>query len=223
MEGRDRLSRGGWRVAASAAAMVAVAVVVSSCGTPGPDQPVMDSQSVLDETPPSVESQSDCIPRPGDPVSMVRSWSFGAAFVIATVGAANGTTAVYDPGYEADLHEVTIEEVLFDPTGDGVSEVDEIANVHYPPQECLLEPVANLEPGSRLLLVLAPPDPSKDVWTVDGAGSVLSVTTGPAGDEVTWQGTSTGCSGHVRFSLSAIGDALAGGTEPPPTGSCVPE
>jgi hypothetical protein len=168
-------------------------------------------------------STIDCISRPTDPVDMVGSWSSGAAFVIATVGGRDGSTRVYDPGYQADVHAISIDEVLFDPTGNRVNEASEIANVHYPSNECLVNPAADLETGRRLLLVLAPPDPSKDVWTVDGAGSVLTLSAGSGGEDATWQGAAPNCAGHLRFSLSAIAAALGAHRESPLVGTCEPK
>jgi hypothetical protein len=64
---------------------------------------------------------------------MVRSWSQGAAFAIATIGDQTGSTRVYDPRYPADLYDVTIEQIILNTTGADPAEVKQIANVHYTP------------------------------------------------------------------------------------------
>jgi hypothetical protein len=153
---------------------------------------------------------------------MVRSWSQGAAFAIATIGDQTGSTRVYDPRYPADLYDVTIEQIILNTTGADPAEVKQIANVHYTPNaECPVVPTAELDPGSRALLVLGPPDPSKDVWTVDGAPSLLTVRDGPSGEEVIWHGPSSACPGDVSYTLSAIAAAAAASASAPVGGTCL--
>jgi hypothetical protein len=153
---------------------------------------------------------------------MVRAWSSGAAFAIATIGDETGETRVYDPGYPATLHDVTIERVIANTSGSDATGIGRVASVRYPPNECLADPPAELEPGSHLLLVLAPPDPSKDIWTVDGAASVL-VLDDASGETATWEGSSPTCAGRVRYELSEI---TAAATSPAPDtaagGTCLP-
>ena len=154
---------------------------------------------------------------------MVRSWSQGAAFAVATIGDRTGSTRVYDPHYPADLYDVTIERVILTTTSADPAQVTQIANVHYTPnRECPLAPTAELTPGSRVLLVLGPPDPSKDVWTVDGASSLMDLRDGPAGEEVIWPGPSSACPGDVSYTLAAIADARLTPPSEPVAGSCLP-
>jgi len=153
------------RVAVTAA--VTSALALAGCGNGGQSQ-----------------SSSDCVGPSADPVSMVRSWSQGAAFAVATIGDQTGSTRIYDPHYPADLFDVTIEQVLVNTAQADPTAVTQVANVHYTPNnECTTIPTAALESGSRVLLVLGPPDPSKDVWTVDGAPSLLTLRAGLSAEE----------------------------------------
>lgn len=188
------------------AAVVIAGLVMAGCGDLG-----------------HAQSSADCIGPSADPVSMIRSWSQGAAFAVATIGEQRGSTRVYDPGYPADLYDVAIEQVVVNTTDADPAEVTQIANVHYPPNnECPVVPTAELEPGSRMLLVLGPPDPSKDVWTVDGAPALLALRNGPTGEEVIWHGPSSACPGDVSYSVDAIARAGAAPGRTGATGTCLP-
>jgi len=161
---------------------------------------------------------------PGNPVEVPTSWSQGYAVVIATIGEPDGRTKVYDPGYRADRYDIDVERVVIArprievPPGDAyataysegdVAAVTSIASVHYPdpPSGCGEKiAVAELEPGARMMLILGPPDPSKDEWTVDGAPSALDLAEGPNDATVaTWQDrrTSSAACGH-RYDLATL-------------------
>ena len=172
---------------------------------------------------------------------MPTSWSQGYAVVIATIGEPDGRTKVYDPGYRADRYDIDVERVVTVrprievPSGDAyatayteadVAAVDSIASVHYPdpPSGCgeKIE-VAELEPGARMMLVLGPPDPSKDEWTVDGAPSALDLTRGPDRRHQSPPGRTAGprarACGH-RYDLAELEAAFRDPSLPPP---CTPD
>ena len=168
----------------------------------------------------TVNVACDMASPPGNPVEVPTSWSQGYAVVIATIGEPDGRTRVYDPGYRADRYDIDVERVvtvrprLEVPPGDAyattyteadVAAVGSIASVHYPdpPSGCGERiAVAELEPGARMMLVLGPPDPSKEEWTVDGAPSALDLAEGPTDATVaTWQdrrASSAACGHRLR-------------------------
>ena len=144
-----------------------------------------------------------------NPVEAVDSLSFAA--VIGTVGDRSGTTKVYDPGYKAHLYRFDVEQVLVNKTSSAVDAVGEVANVHYPkpPQGCGAQiPVASLQPGQRMMLLLGPPDPSKAVWTVDGDVRALDLPEN-SGGYATWQAQVPGCAEHLKYDVSQLTAALS--------------
>ncbi len=177
---------------------------------------------------------------PASPVEVPRSWSQGYAVVIATIGEPDGRTKVYDPGYRADRYDIDVERVVTVrprievPSGDAyattytegdLAAVTSIASVHYPdpPSGCgeKIE-VAELEPGTRMMLILGPPDPSKEEWTVDGAPSALDLSEGPTDATIaTWQDrrASSAACGH-RYDLADLEAAFRDPALPPP---CTPD
>ena len=187
----------------------------------------------------TVNVACDMAAPPGNPVEVPMGWSQGYAVVIATIGEPDGRTKVYDPGYRADRYDIDVERVvtvrprLEVPPGDAyatayteadVAAVDSIASVHYPdpPSGCgeKIE-VAELEPGARMMLVLGPPDPSKEEWTVDGAPSALDLAEGPTDATVaTWQDrrASSAACGH-RYDLADLEAAFRDPALAPP---CTP-
>ncbi len=218
---RPTSKRGMRRIGVSVLVVMVAAIATSGCG-------VARGQVACDMAAP-----------PGNPVEVPASWSRGYAVVIATIGEPDGRTKVYDPGYRADRYDIDVERVVTVrprievPPGDGyattyteadVAAVDSIASVHYPdpPSGCgeKIE-VAELEPGARMMLVLGPPDPSKEEWTVDGAPSALDLTEGSNDATVaTWQDrrNSSGACGH-RYDLATLEAAFRDSAIAPP---CTP-
>ena len=173
--------------------------------------------------------QSECsmAAAPTNPVEVPRSWSQGYAVVIGTVGERDGRTKVYSPGYRADRYGLTVDQVVMTghrPPGapdegttavwndEDVAALDSVANVHYPDQSPSCggkAQHASLETGERMMLILAPPDPSKGVWTVDGAAAALDLSGEEASPVAEWQLQTGTCAGHLAYDLATLTAAFA--------------
>jgi hypothetical protein len=149
----------------------------------------------------------DLVPRPSNPAGDLDSISFGFAVVTATIGERDGSTKVYDPGYRADIYTVEVDAVLVDRTGAGADRIDSVASVDYPkPAPGCGDPigVARLEPGQRVMLIVFPPGPSRDVWTVDGDLRVLDLPDEAGGRTAFWQTRTAGCDGHLGYDVTSL-------------------
>jgi hypothetical protein len=163
---------------------------------------------------------------PTNPVEVPRHWSYGAAIVVGVVGPADGRTKTFSPGYRTDRYGFEVERVVAvvpaspyaEPVPAPVAEadvaaIDEIGNVHYPdqPPSCGgTTQNASLHEGDRVLLVLGPPQPTADLWTVGPAVSVVDIAGEPGAETATWQPRSftAGCDGHLTYDLAALEGAL---------------
>lgn len=175
---------------------------------------------------------------PTNPVEVPRSWAYGAAVVVGTVGEDLGRTRTFSPGYRSDRHAFDVERVVAivpaAPTVDeprpAVTEADvegvtEVANVHYPdqPPSCGGKAEnASLDEGDRVLLILGPPQPSAEMWTVGPAVAAVDLAGEPGAEAATWQhrtgATEVGCDGHLTYDLAALEAAFASVGTPPSAG-----
>jgi hypothetical protein len=159
---------------------------------------------------------------PANPVEVPRSWSYGAAVVVGVVGPPEGRTKTFSPGYQTDRYALEVERVvavvpasphaepaLAPVTEADVAAISEIGNVHYPdqPPSCGGKMQnASIHEGDRMLLILGPPQPTADLWTVGPAMSVIDLA-GERGDETAaWQprATTGSCEGHLTYDLAAL-------------------
>ncbi len=161
---------------------------------------------------------------PTNPVEVARSWSYGSAVVVGTVGEDLGRTRTFSPGYRSDRHAFAVERVVSvvpsaatadDPrptsTESEVAALTEVVNVHYPdqPPSCGGRAEnASLDEGDRVLLVLGPPQPTAEVWTVGPAVSAMDLAGEAGAETATWQHRTTttegGCDGHLTYDLASL-------------------
>jgi hypothetical protein len=161
---------------------------------------------------------------PTNPVEVPRSWAYGSAVVVGTVGEDLGHTRTFSPGYRSDRHAFEVERVVaIVPTAPTVDEprgvvtaadvegLTEVANVHYPdqPPSCGGRAEnASLDEGDRVLLILGPPQPTAETWTVGPAVSAMDLAGEPGAETATWQHRTTategGCDGHLTYDLAAL-------------------
>lgn len=164
---------------------------------------------------------------PTNPVEVPRYWSYGAAVVVGVVGPADGRTKTFSPGYRTDRYGFEVERVVavvpaspYEEPAPGpiteaeVAAISEIGNVHYPdqPPSCGGKVQnASLHEGDRVLLILGPPQPTADLWTVGPAVSVVDLAGDPVVETATWQrrGATAGCEGLLTYDLAALEAAFA--------------
>ena len=60
-----------------------------------------------------------------------------------------------------------------------------------------------------MMLILAPPDPSKGVWTVDGAAAALDLSGEEASPVAEWQLQTGTCAGRLAYDLATLTAAFA--------------
>lgn len=169
-------------------------------------------------------------PAPTNPVEVASSWAYGAVVVVGVVGEADGQTRTFTPGYRTDRHRFDVERVVTiraaspygEPERAPVTEPDaravtEIGNVHYPdqPPSCGgAAENASLHEGDRVLVILGPPQPTAEIWTVGPAVSVVELSGEPGSEVATWQHRTRGagaggCDGHLTYDLPALEAAFA--------------
>jgi hypothetical protein len=149
---------------------------------------------------------------------VTRYRAYGAVVVVGTVGQRVGRTRTFTPGYRTDVHALDVERVVAivpgpdsgdaPVTASDVDAISRVGNVHYPdqPPSCGGKAEnASFHEGDRVVLILGPPQPTADLWTVGPAVAVLDVAGERGSETATWRHRTSvgegGCDGHLTYDL----------------------